>query len=167
LRVHGSSRKYFSELIGGNFRLDAIQAAVLRVKMNYLENWLKERRKRADYYDQEFKKSGLINEGLVIIPKRVHDSMHAENIHVYHQYTIRSQKRDELKEFLKKRGISTAVYYPHLLHLQKCFSYLGYREGDFPESEKASREVLSLPIYPEISSEQQAFVVSSICDFYS
>jgi len=167
LRVHGSKRKYIYEIIGGNFRLDAIQAAVLRVKFRYLENWQKRRREKADYYDRKFEEAGLVEEGLVILPEPLYKNKGAQNFHVYHQYVIRAKKRDELKKFLEEKKVATAIYYPLSLHLQKCFSYLNHKEGDFPESEKASREVLALPIYPELSPEQQDFIISSIHDFYN
>lgn len=166
LRVHGGKNKYFYDFIGGNFRLDALQAAILRVKLRYLENWQKARRDKADYYDRKFKEMELAGEGLVKLPEPLYRNSNAQNYHVYHQYIIRVKERNSLKEFLRKRNIPTAIYYPLSLHMQKCFSYLGYKEGDFPESEKAAREVIALPIYPELTSEQQDFIVSAICDFF-
>jgi len=166
LRVHGGKNKYFYDVIGGNFRLDALQAAILRVKLRYLENWQRDRRDKADYYHKKFKEMGLAEDDLVKLPEPLYKNSGAENFHVYHQYVIRVKERDKLQEFLRKRSIPTAIYYPLSLHMQKCFSYLGYKEGDFPESEKAVREVLALPIYPELTSEQQDFVVSAISDFF-
>ncbi len=166
LRVHGGRDKYFYEILGGNFRLDALQAAILRVKLKYLDGWQQKRRERASYYDQLFEESGLIEEDLVQIPKALYKESGIQNYHNYHQYVIRTKKRDRLQEFMREKGVATAIYYPLPLHLQKCFSYLGYKEGDFPASEKASREVLALPVYPELSSEQQDFIVSSISQFY-
>jgi dTDP-4-amino-4,6-dideoxygalactose transaminase len=166
LRVHGGRDKYHYDILGGNFRLDALQAGVLRVKLRHLDDWGQKRKEKASCYDRLFEESDLIKEGLVQIPDALYKRSGAHNFHVYHQYVIRANERDRLQEFLKERGVATAVYYPLPLHLQKCFSYLGYREGDFPVSEKASREVLALPIFPEITAEQQDFVVSSISDFY-
>lgn len=166
LRVHGGKNKYFYDVIGGNFRLDALQAAILRVKLRYLENWQKDRRDKADYYDKKFKEMGLAEDDLVKLPESLYKNMGAENFHVYHQYVIRVKERDKLQEFLRERSIPTAIYYPLSLHMQKCFSYLGYKEGDFPESEKAAREALALPIYPELTLEQQDFIASAISDFF-
>jgi len=166
MRVHGSKDKYLYEFIGGNFRLDALQAAVLRVKFKHLEDWLKERKERAGYYDQLFKESGLIEEGLVLPPQPIYKNSGISNYHTYHQYVIRAKNRDKLQSFLKEKGVPTAVYYPLPLHLQKCFTYLGYQAGDFPQSEKAAAEVLALPIYPELTQGQQDYIVASIRDFY-
>lgn len=167
LRVHGGRDKYFYEILGGNFRLDALQAAILRVKLKYLDGWQQKRRERASYYDQLFEKSGLIEEDLVQVPEALYKESGIPNYHNYHQYVIRAKERDGLQEFMREKGIATAIYYPLPLHLQKCFSYLGYKEGDFPVSEKASREVLALPVYPELSSEQQDYIVSTISQFYT
>lgn len=166
LRVHGSRDKYFYEILGGNFRLDALQAAILSVKLKYLETWQHKRIEKASYYDGIFKESGLGQEGLIQIPESLYKDKGVKNYHVYHQYVIRAEKRDRLKEFLQEKNVATAIYYPLPLHLQKCFSYLGYKEGDFPVAEEAAREVLALPIYPELTSDQQNFIVSSIQSFY-
>jgi dTDP-4-amino-4,6-dideoxygalactose transaminase len=166
LRVHGSKDKYIYEILGGNFRLDALQAAVLRVKLRHLEDWQKKRKDKAKYYDKKFEESGLVAEGSVKIPEPVYINSGVPHYHTYHQYIIRAKERDKLVEYLKGKQVGTAIYYPLPLHLQKCFSYLGYREGDFPESEKASREVLALPIYPELTEEQQNHVLFSIQEFY-
>ena len=166
LRVHGSRDKYFYEILGGNFRLDALQAAILSVKLKYLETWQHKRIEKASYYDRIFKESGLGQEGLIQIPESLYKDKGVKNYHVYHQYVIRAEKRDRLKEFLQEKNVPTAIYYPLPLHLQKCFSYLGYKEGDFPVAEEAAREVLALPIYPELTSDQQDFIVSSIQSFY-
>jgi len=166
MRVHGSKDKYLYEFIGGNFRLDALQAAVLRVKFRHLEDWLKKRKEKAAYYDQLFKESRLAEKGFALPPQPIYKDSGINNYHTYHQYVIRAQARNQLQAFLKERGISTAVYYPLPLHLQKCFSYLGYKVGDFPQSEKASSQVLALPIYPELTQDQQDYIVASIKDFY-
>ncbi len=166
LRVHGSRNKYFYDILGGNFRLDALQAAVLRVKLKHLDEWQRKRRERASYYDRIFTESDLVEEGQVQIPEALYRDSGTEYFHTYHQYVIRVRDRDKLQEHLNEKRVSTAVYYPLPLHLQKCFSYLGYKEGDFPVAEKAAREVLALPIYPELTAEQQDYIVSSINEFY-
>lgn len=157
LRVHGMSPKYVHRLIGGNFRLDALQAAVLRVKLRHLDAWAARRRANAERYRNLFAQAGLT--GKVMLPSDVPG-------HVYNQFVIRCPRRDELKAFLENRGVGTEIYYPIPLHLQECFRGLGYREGDFPEAERAAREVLALPIYPELTGEQQRYVVEQIRQFY-
>lgn len=166
LRVHGSENKYFYKFVGGNFRLDALQAAVLRVKLKYLDKWLDQKMEKADHYNTLFLESGLTERGLIRCPRAVHRANNVKRYHTYHQYVIRAQNRDELKKSLKEKGISTAVYYPRPLHLQDCFAYLGYKKGDFPESERAADEVLALPIYPELSFKEQEYIVSCVAEFY-
>ncbi len=166
LRVHGSSNKYFYDVLGGNFRLDAIQAAVLRVKLKHLPSWIEKRMEKAAYYDKLFEERRSVKEGIVQIPENVYRESGARYHHTYHQYVIRADSRNKLQEHLSQKEIATAIYYPYPLHLQKCFAYLGYKEGDFPESEKAVQEVLALPIYPELSSAQQEYIVDSIAEFY-
>jgi len=166
LRVHGSRNKYFYDVLGGNFRLDALQAAVLRVKLKHLDDWQQKRKEKASYYDRIFMESGLMEEGNIRTPEALYRDRSAEYFHTYHQYVIRAKDRDKLREFLEEKGVNTAIYYPLPLHLQKCFSYLGYKEGDFPVAEKAAGEVLALPIYPELSAEQQDYVGSCIRGFY-
>ena len=165
LRTHGSPRRYLHEEFGWNCRLDAIQAAVLRVKLPYVEKWNQQRRDRAATYDRLFTQSGLTS-GRANDPIRpLGTSPHAH--HVYHQYVIRAQRRDDLRQFLADRKIGTEVYYPIPIHLQPAFAYLGYREGDLPESECAAREVLALPMFPELTEDEQQWVVENIADFYS
>lgn len=166
LRVHGSRNKYFYDILGGNFRLDAIQAGVLRVKLKHLETWMEKRREKASAYDKMFEESGLVKEGLVQTPEPLYKDRGVRNYHTYHQYVVRARKRDELQQHLREKGIGTAIYYPLPLHLQKCFSYLGYKQGDFPAAEQAAAEVLALPVYPELTSAQQEYIVSSILNFY-
>ncbi len=166
LRIHGAKNTYFHQVVGGNFRMDAIQAGVLRVKFKHLDEWLVKRRERADNYDRFFKDSGLIERECIKIPEPLYKKSGLKNYHTYHQYVIRTEDRDKLQSFLRTKGISSAIYYPLSLHLQECFVTFGYKEGDFPESEKASAEVLALPIYPELSTEQQEYIVSVITDFY-
>ncbi len=168
LRNHGSPRRYLHEEFGWNCRLDALQAAILRVKLKYITEWNDARRMRAARYDQLFTAAGLIstgaqpeNSGPIQLPhsaKRAH--------HVFHQYVVRAYRRDELREFLTARNIGTEIYYPIPLHLQPCFVYLGHLEGDFPEAERAAKEVLALPMFPELTDEEQQRVVTSIADFY-
>jgi dTDP-4-amino-4,6-dideoxygalactose transaminase len=166
LRVHGSEDRYFHKVVGGNFRLDAIQAAVLRVKLKYLDEWQQKRREKAAHYDKLFAESSLLNRSALHLPEASYSKTVLKHHHTFYQYVIRAQQRDELKAFLSDKGIGTAVYYPLPLHLQKCFVSLGYRSGDFPESELAASEVLALPIYPELTREQQEYVVTCIQEFY-
>jgi dTDP-4-amino-4,6-dideoxygalactose transaminase len=157
LRVHGAKPKYHHSLIGGNFRLDALQAAVLRVKLKHLTNWTEMRRNNAGRYRSFFEEMGLSK--YVSVPE---DSAG----HIYNQFVGRFSDRDRLRLFLREKGVETEVYYPVPLHLQECFSNLGYRSGDFPNAEAAARESVALPIYPEITEEQQRYVVEQIREFY-
>jgi dTDP-4-amino-4,6-dideoxygalactose transaminase len=166
LRVHGESRRYYYDTIGGNFRLDAIQAAALRVKLGHFDDWQEKRRALADAYSLKFREAGLAKDSWIVLPEAVYRDSGAVHYHTYHQYVIRAKNRDGLQAGLKERGIGTAIYYPLGLHLQKCFADLGYRPGDFPVTEKACREVLALPIYPELSETQQDYVVAGIGEFY-
>lgn len=158
LKNHGSSEKdkYRNLILGTNSRLDTLQAAILNVKLRYLKNWQEIRQEIAQYYTQNLK-----NVGDIVIPKIL-----SERVHIFNQYTIKTKKRDELKEYLKKHHIETMIYYPIPLHLQPCFKYLGYKKGDYPEAEKASEEVLSLPIHPYLSKKEQFFIVQKIKSFY-
>ena len=165
LRNHGSPRRYHHEEFGWNCRMDAIQAAILRVKLPHIEIWNQQRRQRAATYDRLLADAGLASKGVDSPVKPVKISPHA--FHVFHQYVIRVQRRDELRKFLADRNIGTEVYYPIPLHLQPCFAYLGYSAGDLPESERAAAEVLALPIFPELTESEQESVVESIAEFYS
>ncbi len=167
LRVHGEVAKYHSKWLGGNFRLDAIQAAVLRVKLRHLDDWQEKRRERADDYSRKFAESGLESSGLVKTPVAVYRDSGVRNYHTYHQYVIRAKDRNRLQAYLKKKGVGTSIFYPLCLHQQACFADLGYKKGAFPVSERATREVLALPIYPELSTEQQDYIVEAIQEFYS
>src|ERR1051326_4218710 len=155
LRGHGAKPKYYHKIIGGNFRLDAIQAAVISAKLPHLDRWTAGRQRNANLYDRLFRDSGA-STGL---PAMVTDR------HIFNQYVIRLSQRDELQAFLKQKGIGTEVYYPVPLHLQECFAYLGYGNGSLPESERAAKETLALPIYPELSESQIRFVVDCVCEF--
>lgn len=163
-RQHGMDPRYFHHVIGGNFRLDEIQAAILDVKLPYLNEWSAARREAADFYRAEFERVGLTNH--IVLPVEPYRKDGLTNHHIYHQYTIRTPRRDELRQHLTRREIGTEVYYPLALHEQKCFAYLGRKKGDFPEAECAARETLALPIYPEISREAQSYVVSAIAEFF-
>ncbi len=167
LRVHGSSNKYMYDILGGNFRMDAIQAAVLRIKLKHLDSWIAGRQQKAAAYDEGFQRAGLVKEGFIQTPKAVYRDAGIKYFHTYHQYVIRAENRDDLQNYMRDKGIPSAIFYPMPLHLQKCFAYLGYKEGDFPESEKAAAEVLALPIYPELSEQNQDYVINMIKDFYA
>jgi dTDP-4-amino-4,6-dideoxygalactose transaminase len=151
LRVHGGEKMYHHLMVGGNFRLDALQAAVLDVKLKYLDQWHAGRRKNAAVYDRLFKGSKVVTP--LVDPK---------NWGIYNQYVIRVPRRDQVKQQLADRGVGTAVYYPLSLHLQECFANLGGKAGDLPESERACNEVLALPIYPELTEEQVTFVAQEV-----
>jgi dTDP-4-amino-4,6-dideoxygalactose transaminase len=159
LRVHGGKPKYFHPLIGGNFRIDELQAAILRVKLRHLDAWTEARRRNAAYYTAAFDRAGLA-------PRVVTPRADAGGRHIFNQYVIRAVRRDELRAALTDRGIGTEIYYPVPLHLQECFAHLGYARGDFPESERAAGETLALPIYPELSDTQLAHVVAGVAGFY-
>jgi len=166
LRVHGSRTKYYHAFVGGNFRLDALQAAVLGVKLKYLDGWSERRRANALYYDRAFRASGLIEKGCVATPVPVNKNGGDTNYHIYNQYTLRVQNRDRLQAYLKENGIGCEVYYPLPLHLQECFAGLGYSRGSLPVSEEASRQVLSIPIYPELTDAMKDSVVTKVRAFY-
>ena len=157
LRVHGGKPKYYHRIVGGNFRLDALQAAILRVKLKYLESWKEARRNNAGRYRSLFEEMGLSK----------YVSAPADSAgHIYNQFVARFPDRDRLKRFLREKRIETEVYYPVPLHLQDCFSDLGCRSGDFPNAEAAARDSLALPVYPELTEEQQRYVVEQIREFY-
>ena len=162
-RQHGMEPRYYHQFIGGNFRLDELQAAILQVKLPHLAGWSAARRAAADFYREEFSRRNLADS--VILPGEPYRGR-AGNHHIYHQFIIRAERRDELKAHLASNEIGSEIYYPVPLHLQQCFSYLEYKEGDFPEAERAAAETLALPIYPELSREAQRFVVDKIAEFY-
>ncbi|WP_330949252.1 DegT/DnrJ/EryC1/StrS family aminotransferase [Virgibacillus sp. MG-45] len=157
IRVHGSKPKYYHHVLGYNSRLDEIQAAILNVKFKKLPDFGKQRRERASFYSQGLK--GISNFVTTPVEKE-------GNYHVFHQYTLRVSKRDELQQFLKENGIDSMIYYPMPLHVQPVFENLGYKKGDFPLAEKAAEEALSLPMYPELKQEDQTYVIEKIIEFY-
>jgi dTDP-4-amino-4,6-dideoxygalactose transaminase len=160
LRVHGSKPKYHHAIIGGNLRLDELQAAVLLVKFQYLEQWTARRQANARYYDHAFAQAN--HRGQVSMPRMLEGYRH-----IFNQYVLRAERRDELKNFLKDAGIGTEIYYPIALHMQQCFHYLGYRPEDCPASSRAASEVLAIPIYPELTTAQMQYVVQTIAAFYA
>ncbi len=160
LRVHGAGATYFHDEIGINSRLDALQAAILRVRLRHLEGWNEERRIVAGRYMMLFGEKGLLD--LVTPPAELSGGRH-----VYHQYVVRAKHRDELQKYLAGRGITTRVYYPLPLHLQHCFAYLGFKRGDFPNAEALSEDVLALPMFPELLPEEQERIVCEIAAFYA
>lgn len=164
-RSHGSKPKYFHRFVGINSRLDEIHAAILNVKFKYLDKWLEDRFQVAYRYLKLFGEYNLLDK--VKLPLNDIDNIKNCKEHTFHQYVIFVENRDRLQEFLKENGIGTNIYYPLCLHLQECFKYLGYKEGDFPVAEKASKHVLAIPLYPELAEEKQEYVVSKISEFYN
>jgi dTDP-4-amino-4,6-dideoxygalactose transaminase len=162
LRVHGGATEYHHDEVGFNSRLDTLQAAVLRVKLAHLDSWSDARRERADTYTRLLTEAGLDE---FVTPPHVRPGAR----HIFHQYVVRvpGERRDALIEHLKANGVGTKIYYPVPLHLQPCFAGLGYREGDFPESERAARETLALPMFPELNGEQQQYVVETVRRFFA
>lgn len=158
-RAHGSKPKYFHKYVGGNFRLDALQAAVLRVKLKYLDQWTSARQRNADRYDRLLA-NGKLEEFVTPPWRRPGDR------HIFNQYVIRVKKRDELRKHLSDHGIQTEIYYPLPMHMQECFAYLGYKRGDFPLAERAADETFAIPVYPELTESQQARVIETIQAFY-
>ncbi len=164
LRNHGMEPKYFHHSVGGNFRLDAIQAAVLNVKLPHLDSWGAGRRARAAFYRSEFQKRGL--NAALTLPVEPWAGCGVNDHHIYNQFVVRAPKRDALRNALQNAGVGSEIYYPLPLHEQKCFRSLGYSTGDFPEAERAARESLALPIFPELTEAQQLYVTDQIARFY-
>lgn len=161
-RNHGMEVRYYHKWVGGNFRIDAIQSAVLHVKLPHLDTWSAGRRARAERYKQEFSARKLP----ITLPVEPWAASGLPNHHIYNQFVVRVSDRDALRKHLTAAGIGTEIYYPLPLHLQECFADLGYREGDFPESERAAKETIALPIFPELSAEQQSYVIEKVAEFY-
>ncbi len=174
MRIHGMEPKYYHKLIGGNFRLDALQAAVLRVKLPHLDKWSEKRRLNAQLYYQLFEKTGLLDDkknylkpNKIILPEAVYKNVNGlKNYHIYNQFIIRVKNRDGLLEYLKKNDIGCEIYYPVPFHRQECFAYLNAVDSDYPVSNLAAETSLALPIYPELSEEQIEYVVKKISEFY-
>jgi dTDP-4-amino-4,6-dideoxygalactose transaminase len=167
LRVHGMRRRYYHDEIGWNCRMDTLQAAVLLVKLGFIDEWTARRRLLAEHYRMLFERAGLVDAGLypengVVLPKTKRKATH-----VFHQYVIRVRRRDQMKAFLRERGVGSEIYYPLALHQQPALRSLGYSAGSFPESERAAAEVLALPIFPQLTFEEQEIVVGAIADFLS
>ena len=167
LRVHGAKPKYYHGVVGGNFRLDTLQAAVLNVKLGYLDRWTALRQQHAELYERLLRETGLVDEKKVCLPKAAYKEAGLTHYHIYNQFVIGVSDRDQLQAHLKTKGIGTEVYYPVPLHRQECFNGLGYHEGDFPEAERASRELLALPIYPELNEDQQHYVVQAVREWFA
>ena len=176
-RVHGGEPKYYHKVIGGNFRLDAIQAVVISVKLPHLNSWSKKRRENAALYNEQFIAAGLAEEtgksnfdskNKVLLPKAVYENLSSTvlNYHIYNQYIIRVEKRDDLREFLIKNEVATEIYYPVPFHLQECFANLNGKKGDFMNSEFAADTSIALPIYPELSDDQIKYVVGKTAEFF-
>ncbi len=174
LRVHGGYPKYYHKFIGGNFRIDAIQSAVINVKLPHLDGWSEQRRKNAEAYNKLFIEAGLAEvtgktkfdeKNKVLLPKAIYKDSGVKNYHIFNQYIIRVEKRDELRKFLSENEIGNEIYYPVPFHLQECFADLGYSKGDFPAAEFAADTSIALPIYPELGKDQISFVVSKIKEF--
>lgn len=174
LRVHGGKPKYYHKIIGGNFRIDAIQAAVLNVKLPHLQSWTERRQKNAEKYTKLFIENGLAEtegktsfdaKNKVLLPKPVYKDSGVKNYHIYNQYVIRVENREALRKFLTENNIGNEIYYPVPFHLQECFQYLGYKKGDFPVAESCADTSLAIPIYPELTDEQLNYTVSKIKEF--
>ena len=159
-RNHGSKPKYYHKFIGGNFRLDTLHAAVVLAKLPHLDSWSQARKRNADHYRKLFADKDMVGKAVKTLPVEV------ANRHIYNQFVIRVDNRDELKSYLKEKGIGTEVYYPVPFHSQECFAYLRQQADDFEESAKAAVETLALPIYPELTSEQMEYVVNCISEYY-
>ncbi len=166
LRTQGGRPKYYHKTVGGNFRLDTLQASVLNVKLPYLDRWTSRRQENATLYEKLFAESGLLEQGSVRLPAAIFRDSNVDHFHIYNQFIIRVPKRDVLRTYLKEHGIGSEAYYPVPLHLQECYHFLGYKQGDLPHVEKVCKENLGIPIYPGLTKVQQEIVVNTIRDFY-
>jgi dTDP-4-amino-4,6-dideoxygalactose transaminase len=166
LRAHGAKPKYFHKWIGGNFRLDALQAAALRVKLPHLQRWSTTRQRNSQRYRDLFQCAAVGTKTRVRLPAAVYEFSGVRFHHIYNQFVIMADERDALRSFLKEQGVETEIYYPVPFHLQECFAYLGHKTGDFPFSERAALSALALPIFPEITEAQQEYVVECVGRFY-
>lgn len=172
LRAHGSKPKYYHKVIGGNFRLDSLQAAIVSVKLQHLDKWTAARQQNAARYDKMFAESGIKTADSSHFARRGYNGVDlylpktSANRHIFNQYIIRSSRRDALKNAMEKAGIATEIYYPVPMHLQECFAYLGQGKGTFPRSEGAALETVALPVYPELEEAQARYVVETVCNFF-
>ncbi len=164
LRVQGGKPKYYHRVIGGNFRLDTLQAAVLSVKLPYLDRWTTLRQKHAELYETLFRQSGVESEFGVRLPRAAYRQDGVGHYHIYNQFVLAVPRREAVRDYLKSKGVGTEIYYPVPLHLQECLLSLGHREGDYPEAERACRDLVALPIYPELNEDQQHYVVQNVCE---
>ncbi len=164
LRVQGGKPKYYHRVIGGNFRLDTLQAAVLNVKLPYLDRWTALRQQHAELYESLFRQSGVESAYGVRLPQAVYKQDGVGHYHIYNQFVMAVPKRDALRDYLKEKGVGTEIYYPVPLHLQECLVSLGHRAGDYPEAERACRDLVALPIYPELNADQQHYVAQTLCE---
>ena len=164
LRNHGGERRYYHRMIGGNFRLDALQAAILQIKLPFLDQWSAGRRANAAAYREAFCRANL--DEVLTLPTEPYEASGLCNHHIFNQFVVRAPRRDDLCRHLEQAGIGHAIYYPVPLHLQECFEYLGSKAGDFPEAERAALETLALPIFPELTGEQLAYVVEAFAGYY-
>jgi dTDP-4-amino-4,6-dideoxygalactose transaminase len=167
LRVQGAKPKYYHRAVGGNFRLDTLQAAVLNVKLGYLERWTAMRQQHAALYERLFREAELGDDQNLRLPAAVYKEAGVTHYHIYNQFVIGVPNRDQLQAHLKIKGIGTEVYYPVPLHLQECLHFLGHRPGDFPQAEHACRELLALPVYPELTQDQQQYVVQMVAEWFA
>lgn len=174
LRVHGGKPKYYHKVIGGNFRLDALQAAVINVKLPHLDTWSEQRRENAEFYNKKFIEAGLAEapgktefdeKNKVLLPAAVYKNSGVKNYHIYNQYCVKVEDRDGLREFLTENNIGSEIYYPVPFHQQECFANLGYQTGDFPNAEDAATTILALPVYPELKKEQLQYVVEKVAEW--
>ena len=167
LRVQGSKPKYYHRFVGGNFRLDTLQAAALNVKLGYLDRWTALRQRHAELYEELFHEAGLVTKSQVTLPTAFYKADGIRHYHIYNQFVIGVSNRDQLQAHLKEKGIGTEIYYPVALHRQECLREFGYHEGQFPEAERVCRKLLALPIYPELREDQQQYVVQAIREWFT
>lgn len=166
LRIQGGRPKYYHKVIGGNFRLDTLQASVLNVKLPHLDRWTSMRQQNALRYEELFHQAGLPEKAGLCLSKAVYQGHKVSHYHIYNQFILRVPNRDGLRTFLTEKGIGTEIYYPMPLHLQECYQDLGYQEGNLPVAEAACKETVGLPIFPELTQQQQELVVETIHEFY-
>ena len=167
VRVQGGKPKYYHRVVGGNFRLDTLQAAVLNVKLRYLDHWTALRQQHAELYERLFVETGLVERKALGLPRAIYKDTGVGHYHIYNQFVIDVPNRDELQVHLKSKGVGTEIYYPVPLHRQECLASLGHKDGDFPQAERACRRLLALPVYPELNEDQQRYVVKSVEEWFA